>query len=500
MDPIGESRRFSRPWLALSLVCLLVAGWRSAGYYHPDEQFQTLEFAGSKLGLTTPAALPWEHAARMRSWLQPALYVLVLSALRRLSANPFTGAAVLRVLSGLYAWIAVLALARCCQSWFADREAQRTAIRMLCVFCLLPYVMVRTSSESLATSSFLLGLALFETQGDGEASGLGTAFAAGALFGLAFEFRFALGVMVAGWFAWSVAIRRRPLRELLTCALGLACVLALAALVDRWGYGAWSLPPWSYLKQNLGSGIAAQRFGALPVWGYLELVLRTPLGPATGLAAVASAVAWYRHPRHVLTWTGVPMVAAHSLIAHKELRFLFPLLPAAAVSFGLAIAPGRDRLEPLARLARGPSCRWLRRSLFAANGAALLLLCSISFAPRAGLQRFVYQELPHENELLVLGPDTPFGPPGLVGHFFDPPGTSIRILGAPELELALQAPVPCNLVVPGDVRPELLAPRRCRELYRSVPRWLDRVPFAREIDRWLVLRCDGTGAAAAETR
>jgi len=52
---------------------MLLAAWRSAGYYHADEQFQTLEFAGAKLGLTPVEALPWEHRLRMRSWLQPGL-------------------------------------------------------------------------------------------------------------------------------------------------------------------------------------------------------------------------------------------------------------------------------------------------------------------------------------------------------------------------------------------------------------------------------------------
>jgi len=33
----GDDRRFLGIWLALSLVCLAVAAWRSEGYYHPDE-------------------------------------------------------------------------------------------------------------------------------------------------------------------------------------------------------------------------------------------------------------------------------------------------------------------------------------------------------------------------------------------------------------------------------------------------------------------------------
>ncbi len=489
-----DDRRFFRWWTALSLLCLLLAAWRSAGYYHPDEQFQTLEFAGAKLGLTTPEQLPWEFAHRMRSWLQPALYVVAIGVLRRLGSNPFLWATALRVLSALYAWSAIVLLSRCCALWLGDRASRRTAIRLACSFCLLPFVLVRTSGESLATSSFFLGLALAELAG-GRRGRFSWPFLTGVLFGLAFEFRFAVGLMVAGWFAWAGFVRRRPRRELLPAGLGVVAVVALTALVDRWGYGGWSLPPWNYLIENLRGDRAAIRFGSLPVWGYLTLALRLPFGPATSLAAAATAVAWIRHRRQVLTWCGLPMLLVHSLIAHKELRFLFPLLPAAAVSFGLAIAPGRDRLEPLARLLRGASTLWLRRLLSGGNAVALTVLCLVPVAPWAALQRFVYEELPRESELLVLGPETPYGPEGLVGRFYIPAGTTLRVLGAPELARRLRdTEHPANVVVPEEVNTELLA-GHCREVYRSVPPLLDVLPGIRAADRWRVLRCEAAHGA-----
>jgi phosphatidylinositol glycan class B len=491
-DVEGE-RRFLGAWLGFSLLCLVVAAWRSTGDYHPDEQFQTLEFAAAKLGLTPVTALPWEHSARMRSWLQPGLYVLVVSALRRLSGNPFVWATGLRLVSALLGWAAIAGLARCCGAWIEDAGSRRVAVRMLCAFCLLPVVLVRTSSESLATSSFLLGLAVFGLGRDRDRPASGAVFAAGVLFGLAFEFRFPVGLMVAGWFAWAVLVGRRSPRELVTAGLGTAMVLALAAPVDRWGYGEWCFPPWNYVVENLRAGGAADRFGSLPVWGYLDLVLRLPFGPATSLAAAATGVAWLRHPRHVLTWCGLPMLLMHSLIGHKELRFLFPLLPSAAVSFGLAAAPAHGRLERLASFWRGASSRRLRRALFGANAVALLALCLVPLSPRVELQRFVFEELPRESdELLVLGPESPYGPGSLVGRFYSTPGTAIRILGAQELARTLQkGDRPRHVVVPEAARADLLAPDvRCRELYRSVPAFLDRVPGIRPADRWRVLRCE----------
>ncbi len=492
----GRRRLLLRPGRGGELCRLVAAGWRSAGYYHPDEQFQTLEFAAARLGITPPEALPWEFGHRMRSWLQPGLYVLVLRALRPLTTNPFAWATALRLLSAVYGWVALAGLALCCGRWLPDLSARRVAIRMLAVFCLLPFVLVRTSSESLAASSFCLGVALQELAADDDRRTGWAAVVAGLLFGLAFEFRFAVGVMVAGWLAWAALVGRRSAGELARTVSGILAVIGAAALVDRWGYGAWCLPPWNYVVENLRAGQAADRFGSLPVWGYAVLVLRPPFAPAAFLAAAASAVSWLRHPRHVLTWCAVPMVLVHSLIAHKELRFLFPLLPLAAVAFGLAIAPGEDRLEPLARLCRGTAARGLRRGLFAANLVALGLLCLLPVAPHAGLQRFVLEQLPRDPQLLILGPETPYGPHGLVGRFYAPPGTALRVVTAPELRQALLAGGPRNLVVPADVRPEMLsAGVRCRQLYRSVPAWLDGLPGIRALDRWQVLRCQPPAAS-----
>jgi phosphatidylinositol glycan class B len=229
--------RFLRSWLALSLLFIMLAAWRSVGHYHSDEQFQTLEFAAAKLGLTPETTLPWEHGLRMRPWLQPGLYVVIVSALRELGLeDPFAWATCLRLVSGLCGWTALVGLALCSRNWLDDLGSRRIAIKLTAVFCLLPVLLVRTSSESLATSSFFLGLALFELgMSDRDRRGGGWLFLTGALFGLAFEFRYPVGLMVAGWFAWATFVRRPPVGDLIRVGMGVVGVISAAALVDRWG-------------------------------------------------------------------------------------------------------------------------------------------------------------------------------------------------------------------------------------------------------------------------
>src|SRR5579859_2983218 len=87
---------------AASLVLHLVAAHCGVGYYHPDEQFQIIEFGGSKLGLVPLATLPWEFAAHARPWLLPAFFRVLAGAWRLVGVeNPFVWAESLRVVAGL---------------------------------------------------------------------------------------------------------------------------------------------------------------------------------------------------------------------------------------------------------------------------------------------------------------------------------------------------------------------------------------------------------------
>ncbi len=59
----------------LCIITLVLTSIFSLGYHHFDEHFQILEFAGSKLDLTTPNNLPWEYDYQMRPAIQPAIAV-----------------------------------------------------------------------------------------------------------------------------------------------------------------------------------------------------------------------------------------------------------------------------------------------------------------------------------------------------------------------------------------------------------------------------------------
>src|SRR5436190_3820598 len=86
--PSAQMRR--RLWWLIAALHL-AAAFLSKGYHHPDEYFQILEFARHKLLDTSGDELAWEFGARIRPWLQPAIYAGIIRALGAIGIdNPFS--------------------------------------------------------------------------------------------------------------------------------------------------------------------------------------------------------------------------------------------------------------------------------------------------------------------------------------------------------------------------------------------------------------------------
>jgi len=109
-----------------------------------------------------------------------------------------------------------------------------------------------------------------------------------------------------------------------------AAVFLANALVDKAYYGQWVFPPLTFLKFNVVHSLSV--FYGRNDWHYylsqgLPLLLTSFLPLA--LCALYRSLATGRpsSPAFQLASTVVGVVGTYSLIAHKEVRFLYPLLP-----------------------------------------------------------------------------------------------------------------------------------------------------------------------------
>jgi phosphatidylinositol glycan class B len=450
-------RELRRSLLILAGVTIVTA-WFSNTFYFPDEHYQVLEFMGLKLGITPASELPWEFAARIRPWFQPLVYFLIAGPLRALGlTDMFTIVFVLRLLTGLFSLAALAAFARAVLPTIEGQDEKRVFVRYLPLLGFLPYLFVRTSSETFSAAFFALGLAA--ALGVKTASRLALA---GLLCGLAFESRYQTGLMGLGLFAWLAVMARVRFAGLAAFLGGGLVALAIGAAADHWGYGVWVFPPLGYVDVNLMQGVAAHQFGREPVFAYLYL-LPAQIFFAITLVLMAGMVAiWLRNVRHVVTWATLPFVLAHLLIAHKEARFLFPLAILATAFPVLGFSPRLPRWH------RTFERLWSWRESAAAKAVtAISMAAMIYFAlypfgvrPHMPMAKYLYRHGP--GALYSLG--APFQSYPL----YRTPGFSSKRLDPAQLPSLLDHG-PVYLISDNPVPPPLPSDTRATLLYSEFP-------------------------------
>ncbi len=380
---------------AILLIVTLVTAYFSETFFFPDEHLQILEYMSVKLGITSTADLPWEYQAQARPWMQPFLYYLIAKPLIAAGLHDlFALVFVLRLATAAVGLWALWAFANLFINDLERDDEKRAYARMLPFMGFLPYLFVRTASETLAAAFFTWGLVL-AVQGVRNTS-LRRIAVAGVLCGLAFECRYQAGLLALGLFLW-LALVARGRKPLLAGFLGGAIIPVIASVfVDRWGYGVWCFPPWNYIDVNLIQGISSKVFGSSPFFAYLYLEAGTIFAPIAMVLIAAMIIACLRNPRHYITWATVPFFLVHCLMAHKEERFLFPLAILATSYPVLAFAPAHDRLFPVFERV------WAWRRSIAAKAvawsavAAMLFLAIYPFGirPHMKMAKYLYRHFP----------------------------------------------------------------------------------------------------------
>jgi phosphatidylinositol glycan class B len=375
--------------LLILMVVTLVTAWFSETFYFPDEHYQILEFMAFKAGITSGAELPWEFSARIRPWFQPLVYFLIAKPLMLTGVKDmFVIVFLLRLATGLFSLLALTAFARAILTSMEGEEEKRAFVRYLALFGFLPYLFVRTSSETFSAAFFALGLALAI---DGKSAA--RMALAGLLCGLAFESRYQTGLLGLGLFAWLVTIARARLPALAAFIGGGLIALIIGALADRWGYGQWVFPPLGYVDVNLLQGVAEHTYGHEPVLAYLYLLPAQLFFAITLVLMAAMICMWLRNPRHPVSWASLPFVLAHMAIAHKEARFLFPLAILATSFPVLGFSPRLPRWREAFVRIWGWRHSWAAKAVTAISllGMAYFAVYPFGIRPHMPMARYLYR-------------------------------------------------------------------------------------------------------------
>jgi hypothetical protein len=337
--------------------------------YWPDEIFQSLEPAHRLL--YGYGVVSWEWRLGARSWLFPGL----LAGVMKLSAPLGPGSTgyvlgttlALSALGSLPAWAA----------WRIARRRTGPGAALLAAFacavwCELVYFAPKALNEVAAGHVLAAAVALAPVAGRVPARG--RLFAVGLLFGLVVALRPHYGPAVLVGIA--LAYRAEPRRVAAPLLLGAGVCFALAGLLDAL---TWGVPFHSYLR-NPHENLVNRRsfgYGTEPFYGYLKSFLRVW---TIGFVPLLLLFAWgaRRHP--LPAWLAALALLLHSLIPHKEYRFVQPVIVLGMLVVAAASAELAERLA-----LRRPG--WRRLALPAAAGA--WALASFAAAPRLSTEHLV---------------------------------------------------------------------------------------------------------------
>jgi hypothetical protein len=300
--------------LAIALFLRVLIFHVLPSIYFADEIFQSQEAAHRLVyGI---GVITWEFRLGARSWVLPGLVAGIMKATAWLapgSAGYVFGVALFfSLLSLVVIWFAF--------SWC--RQYVGAEYAFLAAFCTTVWYELielspRVLNEFIAANLLLPAIYLGSLTPERRVENKLRLFFVGALLGLAVCLRMQFGPVVLLSGLWILSRNWRS--RFLPIALGVLVVLLVFGATDAitWGYPFHSY--YANFRENIVHHRAAG-FGVLP-WYYPLSALVLHTGPL----AIFALVGVRRSP--ILGWISLAVIIPHLFIAHKEFRFLYPVLP-----------------------------------------------------------------------------------------------------------------------------------------------------------------------------
>lgn len=308
-----------------AVVVYFIASYFHVGYVHADEYYQIFQFAAFKIGFNV-LRTPWEYTSGMRATLLPTVVVIVYHCYKLIfgTVNPFTLAFIMRIIASTLSISAIFIMLKIFLPTIKSKKNRHWFILLSLFTVGSMYFNIHYCAETISGGLFLIAFCLVWRRASVVDNRIYDYIIAGLCLGLAFTARFQLGFCIAGLLLWLFFIRKIPQRYLwLLLAVLLLTLLFFNIMLDHWFYGRWVISSWNYFKQNILLD-KVNGYGREP-WYYYIIVASTIL-PFGALYVAGCIILFYNKPKHILTWTLLPFIVVHSIIGHKEIRFMVPIV------------------------------------------------------------------------------------------------------------------------------------------------------------------------------
>jgi GPI mannosyltransferase 3 len=321
----------SQIWAGIHFVAIaalslrLAAAWSSLRITHPDEVFQYLEQAHRLV--FGYGIVPWEFRLAARNWLLPGTLAVLLDALRAMGLDSPT-----RYIPALKSLLALLSVCLVYSSYAIGRNmfCERTA-RLAAVIAALWYELLYVSTVAtpeVLSAYAIVGALVFATARPSPQR----AALAGLLLGSSVALRLPYAAPAIA--VWIITVINWQWRSARCAAFACATVVAFAGLLDAWSWGTPFISYYNNMVFNLELN-KSEVFGRSEPLVYLYRLAVGSIGLHL-FAIVYGALQWRR------CWPILVLVACvlipHSLIPHKEFRFVFLAIPLLLLLLADAIA------------------------------------------------------------------------------------------------------------------------------------------------------------------
>lgn len=415
MAALLQRLSLSHPLVAawtVGLALRWVAAFTAVGFFGRDDYFHVLDIA---LAWIEDPDFVWETSDRagagIRSHLLPRLVqgVLLLGDSLGLT-DPVPRLRFLYAVLGTYSSLLIPATWMLCTRF--DPKTRVIATWLAATHFLLPYVGTRLLLEGVAMVPLTLGFAFLYR--DDRTRDL---VLAGVLIGLSCWLRYQVGVI--GLAAACVLGLRSP-RSVLWLALGAGFTVLAQGLFDLATFGAFLGPIRGNIAANLNPHEGLTRSGP---FSYLLLWLVLTVPPLSIVLVPLLFQAARRQPMLSIPW--LAFVVFHTLVPHKEERFMLPAMPLFIVL--LAMTPA------VLGEAKGKLFVWVRRYQGAWAGLFLgVNVVALAIATTAQSQANVRDAMLNLHEdtqftgLISMGPE-------LQTFFLDRDDVSLARVSRPDL-------------------------------------------------------------------
>jgi phosphatidylinositol glycan class B len=363
-----------RRWIGLAVLAAVLGvgaalrvwlSFNDDGIFWPDEIYQSLEPAHHWVFGT--GILPWEFIEGARNWAFPATIAVLEKIGSLVSSDPRAYLDLTRLALSAASVATAFASYRLARGYGAARLSAAAGAGLYALAAPAIYLAPRAFSETASALPAALGLAFALPRGsDRRARMIGA-----ALIGIAVLFRLQNAVFAVGLLA--ALLWRRDRRSFIDATGVLAGAAAVYGAIDWVTWGKPFDSARQYIAVNLATPDLIANFGDVavrtqldqyfPPAGYYAQYLLSSMGLPLVVALVLGVFAWRRGADIWLI--AIAFFAVHSLIPHKELRYVVPVLPLVGALAAIGI-------DEAARLARRQA------RLGPALAAVLVLACGVS--------------------------------------------------------------------------------------------------------------------------